>query len=300
MSAEILSLLSLLPIAAVALFLVVLRFPASRAMPISYLVAAGLALLVWKVPVVQVAAASVKGLVVAAELLYIIFGAILLLRTLRESGALRTIRQSFRGVSEDRRIQVIIIAWLFGSFIEGAAGFGTPAAVAVPLLVGLGFPPLAAVVSGMIIQCTPVSFGAVGTPILIGVGTGLAGEGTIDQFAGSVQYGGTDYSDGYSLLSDVGVRVALLHAIAGTMIPLLLAAMLTRFFGKNRSIWEGIAVWRFALVRRLGDDVAVLGGRLFLRSGISIAAWRIDRIDDRGAGRQSRLSHSRWRPAVGF
>ena len=70
---------------------------------------------------------------------------------------------------------MIIIAWLFGSFIEGVAGFGTPAAVAVPLLVGLGFPGMAAVTAGMIIQSTPVSFGAAGTPILVGVSTGLVG-----------------------------------------------------------------------------------------------------------------------------
>ena len=77
-----LTLLSLLPIATVAVFLVVLRWPASRAMPLSYVVAAGLALLVWQVPTVQVTAATIKGLIVAATLLYIIFGAILLLNTL--------------------------------------------------------------------------------------------------------------------------------------------------------------------------------------------------------------------------
>ena len=140
-SIVVLALLSLLPIAVVGVFLVGLRWPASRAMPISYATAAGLALLVWKVPVAQVAAASVNGLVVALSLLYIVFGAILLLNTLEQSGALGTIRRIFTEITPDRRIQVIIIAWLFGSFIEGAAGFGTPAAVAVPLLVALGFPP---------------------------------------------------------------------------------------------------------------------------------------------------------------
>ena len=259
MSTEILALLSLLPIAAVALFLVVLRYPASRAMPISYIVAAALALLVWKVPFTQVAAASVKGVIVAVELLYIIFGAILLLRTLRESGALRVIRDSFYGISEDRRVQVIIIAWLFGSFIEGAAGFGTPAAVAVPLLVGLGFPPLAAVVSGMIIQSTPVSFGAVGTPIVFGVSTGLAGEGTIDQFAA-----GAGFDDGYALLSVVGLRVAMLHAIAGILIPLFLVSMLTRFFGKNRSYGEGIELWRFAGFAALAMTIPYLAVAYYL------------------------------------
>ncbi|WP_345682884.1 L-lactate permease [Novipirellula caenicola] len=242
LSDEVLAFLSLLPIIVVAVFLVMLRWPASRAMPLAYLVACGLSLWVWQVDGWQVAAASVKGLIVAAELLYIIFGAILLLNTLRQSGALRTIRKSFQDISPDRRIQVIIVAWLFGSFIEGAAGFGTPAAIAVPLLVGLGFPAMAAVVSGVVIQSTPVSFGAVGTPILIGVSSGLAGEGTIDGFAQS-----HGFADGGTLLSLIGLRVAMLHAIAGTLIPLWLVALMTRFFGENRSFKEGLAVWRFAL-----------------------------------------------------
>ena len=139
MNTAVLTILALLPIITVAVFLVGLRWPASRAMPLSYIVAAGLALLVWQVPAVQVVAASINGLIVAFTLLYIIFGAILLLNTLQESGAIRTIRQGFTDITPDRRVQVIIIAWLFGSFIEGSAGFGTPAAVAVPLLVGSDF-----------------------------------------------------------------------------------------------------------------------------------------------------------------
>jgi lactate permease len=159
-----LALLSLIPIAVVALFLVGLRWPARTAMPLSYLTALGLALFVWRVPGAQVAAATVTGVVTAATLLWIIFGAIFLLNVLQESGALRRIRQGFTDITPDRRLQVIIVAWLFGAFIEGAAGFGTPAAVAVPLLVGLGFPGMAAVLAGMVIQSTPVSFGAAALP----------------------------------------------------------------------------------------------------------------------------------------
>jgi lactate permease len=229
-----LAFLSLLPIIAVGIFLVGLRWPASKAMPISYVVAVVLALFVWKVPGANVAAASVNGLVVAATLLYIIFGAILLLNTLQESGGIKTIRQGFTDISADRRIQVIIVAWLFGSFIEGSAGFGTPAAVAVPLMVGLGFPAMAAVIAGMIIQSTPVSFGAVGTPILVGVQTGLSADQTIT-------------GDFLSLVTMIGTKVALLHVIAGTLIPLFVVALMTRFFGKNKSFSEGIKVWRFAL-----------------------------------------------------
>ena len=113
-----LAFLSLLPIATVAIFLVLLRWPASRAMPLTYAVATVLALFVWQVPGMQVVAATINGIVVALTLLYIIFGAILLLNTLQESGAISAIRQGFTDVSSDRRVQVIIVAWLFGSFID--------------------------------------------------------------------------------------------------------------------------------------------------------------------------------------
>jgi lactate permease len=236
-----LALLSLLPIVVVAVFLVGLRWPASKAMPISYAAAALLALGVWQVPAAQVAAASVNGLVTAAALVYIIFGAILLLNVLQESGALQAIRQGFTGITPDRRIQVIIIAWLFGSFIEGAAGFGTPAAVTVPLLVGLGFPGMAAVVAGMVIQSTPVSFGAVGTPILVGMSTGLSDDAVR---ATAAQMG---YADWHAFLAMIGAKVAVLHTVAGTLVPLFVVALMTRFFGPDRSFADGLRVWRFAL-----------------------------------------------------
>ena len=245
MSIGMLAVLSLLPIIAVAVFLVVLRWPASRAMPICYFVAVMLVLFVWKVPGVQVVAASIKGLIVAGSLLYIIFGAILLLNTLQQSGGLRAIRKGFTDITPDRRIQVIIIAWLFGALMEAVAGFGTPAAICVPLLVGLGFPPLAAVVAGMIIQSTPVSFGAAGTPILIGVNGGLTSQEAVQTHVSLI---GHNWD---SFLSLIGARVALLHAIAGVLIPLILVSFLTRFFGKNKTFREGLAVWKFAIFASL-------------------------------------------------
>ena len=253
-----LSVLSLLPIITVAVFLVILRWPASRAMPLSLATAIFLALFVWQVPVLQVLAASVNGVIVALTLLYIIFGAILLLNTLQESGALRTIRQGFTDITPDRRIQVIIIAWLFGSFIEGSAGFGTPAAVAVPLLVGLGFPGMAAVTAGMIIQSTPVSFGAAGTPILVGVNTGLSADPRIAEYAAQLGY------DWDAFLAFVGVKVAILHAAAGTLVPLIMVSAMTRFFGKNRSLAEGLQVWKFALFAAFAMTVPYLAAAYFL------------------------------------
>jgi lactate permease len=266
MSTGLLATLSVLPIAAVAVLLVGFRMPASRAMPICYAVAVALSLGAWKVPFNQVAAASVNGLVTTFTLLYIIFGAILLLNTLHQSGALRTIRRGFTDISPDRRVQVIIIAWLFGSFMEGAAGFGTPATVAVPLLVGLGFPAMAAVMAGMVIQSTPVSFGAVGTPILLGVDKGLASNSSVATAYPQVQdymtaNGLTDWSQ---FLAMIGVKVALLHAIAGILVPLFVVCLMTRFFGKERSLFEGLKVWKFAVFAALAMIVPYLVVAIFL------------------------------------
>jgi lactate permease len=248
MSNGLLAVLSILPIAAVAVLLVGFRWPASRAMPICYAIAVVLAIGVWKVPFNQVAAATINGLVTTFSLLYIIFGAILLLNTLLQSGALRTIRRGFTDISPDRRIQVIIIAWLFGSFMEGAAGFGTPATVAVPLLVGLGFPAMAAVMAGMVIQSTPVSFGAVGTPVLLGIDKGLSSNSTMASAYPQVQEYMTTIglTDWHQFLSMIGVKIAVLHAITGILVPLFVVCLMTRFFGKNRSIVEGLKVWKFA------------------------------------------------------
>ncbi|MDE0789665.1 MAG: L-lactate permease [Woeseiaceae bacterium] len=256
MNTIILSVLSFLPILVVAIFLVGLRWPASRAMPLAYFTAAGLGLWVWGLSFNQVMAASVKGIIVATTLLYIIFGAILLLNTLQQSGALRVIRQGFTDVSPDRRIQVIIIAWLFGAFVEGSSGFGTPAAVAVPLLVGLGFPAMAAVVSGMIIQSTPVSFGALGTPILVGVGTGLSGDDSIYQYIQQAGItGATAESVGRPFLALIGQKVAILHAITGTLIPLFVVSLMTRFFGADRSFVDGLRIWKFAIFAALSMTI---------------------------------------------
>lgn len=247
-------LISLLPIIVVAVFLVGLRWPASKAMPLAYVTAILVAWFVWRLDAMQIAAASLEGLVVTLTLLYIIFGAILLLNTLSESGGLSVIRRGFTNITEDRRVQVIIIAWLFGSFIEGSAGFGTPAAVCVPLLVGLGFPAKSAVVSGMLIQCTPVSFGAVGTPILVGVNNGLEQSAAVRTYA--IEEGLSSWMQSLQetlpvvlpdLLPVIGAKVALIHAVAGTLIPLAVVSVMTRFFGANRCFSDGLRIWKFAL-----------------------------------------------------
>jgi lactate permease len=234
------ALLAVFPILLAGVLLVGFRIPARWAMPLVYVTAVVIGLSAWQMEAVMVAAASIQGLFLTFDLLFIIFGALLLLNTLEQSGGVAQIRDSFHGVSDDRRVQIVIIAWLFGSFIEGAAGFGTPAAIAAPLMVAMGFPAAGAVMIGMMIQSTAVTFGAVGTPVLVGVQGGVGGE----VFDAHLAAAGLDMR---AFLEMVTARAVILHGIVGTLMPTFMVVMTTRFFGANRSWTEGLSIVPFAL-----------------------------------------------------
>jgi len=257
MSLTLQALLASLPIITAAVMMVGFRWPAKIAMPVVYLLAVSIALFFWEISGTHILASTFQGLFVTFDILYISFGAILLLNTLKHSGAVNVIRAGFSNISDDRRIQMIICVWLFGAFIEGAAGFGTPAAITAPLLVALGFPAAAAVMLGMMVQSTPVTFGAVGTPILVGITGGLENPALTDMLAEH----GLTFSD---YLQFVTNRVALLHALTGTVMPLFMAVMMTRFFGKNKSWKEGLEVWPFAIFGGLAFTIPYYLTGIFL------------------------------------
>ncbi|MGF1690117.1 L-lactate permease [Photobacterium kagoshimensis] len=240
MTDTLLAILAFSPIVLAAILLVGLNWPAKHAMPVAFGLTVIIALFGWDMSANRVLASSIQGLMITIAVLWIVFGAIFLLNTLKHTGAITTIRNGFTDISTDRRVQAIIIAWCFGSFIEGASGFGTPAAIAAPLLVAIGFPALAAVLMGMMIQSTPVSFGAVGTPIIVGVNKGLDTHNITESLIAN----GSTW-DVY--LQQITTNVALIHACVGTLMPVLMAMMLTRFFGKNRSWTEGLDILPFAL-----------------------------------------------------
>lgn len=248
MPLSIQALIAASPIFLAGVLLIGFRWPAKRTMPTIYVISAVIALAVWKVPFSHIMASTIQGLFITFNILYIIFGAILLLNTLKHSGGIKTIRLGFTKISGDRRVQVVIIAWLFGAFIEGAAGFGTPAAITAPLMVALGFPAMAAVMIGMMIQSTPVTFGAVGTPILVGVKGGLESP----ELSAQLTAVGTNFE---SYLRLIGAEAAVLHGITGTLIPLFMVMMMTRFFGKNRSWTEGLSIAPFAIFGGLAFTV---------------------------------------------
>lgn len=240
MSIGFLALMAALPIVAIFIFMVGFRWPATKAMPLAFLITLILALVIWKTPGNWIVASTVNGMVIAFKILFIVFGALLLLFTMRESGAIEAINRGFTNISADKRVQAIIIAWLFGGFIEGSAGFGTPAALAAPLLLSLGFPALAAVMVALIANVTPVSFGAVGTPTLIGIQSSL----DIPSVQETIAQSGLTYVE---YMQQIGVWTALQHALPGLLLPLIMVSMMTRFFGEKRSIKDGLAIWPYAL-----------------------------------------------------
>lgn len=224
---------AVLPMVLVGVLMVGFSWPAIRAMPVGWLSAALAAGFFWGMPLRYLAAATLAGLINTVDILMIVLGALLILQLLTASGAIGRIAASMTSISRDRRVQLIVIAWLMGSFLEGAAGFGTPAAVGAPLLVGLGFPPLIAVVSTLIGDSTAVTFGAVGLPI----GGGFE---PLRDMVNMAQLPGFE-----SLLKDIGAYAGVLHFLIGTFIPLTLAAVMTKI--AEGSFRQGLAIWPLAL-----------------------------------------------------
>ena len=221
------------PLLVVAFLLVGLLWPAARAMPVAWLVAVVVGFGAWGMPPEWLLAASIVGVINALEIVYIVFGALVLLYTLMRSGAVDRINEGFASISEDRRVQIVLLAFFLATFIEGAAGFGTPAAVVAPLLLALGFPALAAVIAALVGHAIATTFGAVGTPVIVGVETSLSGlEGTL--------------SDGGFTISSFAVTAsgwsALFNAIVGVAMPLFAVGMIVYFFGEERSIEPALGV----------------------------------------------------------
>ncbi|WP_214829009.1 L-lactate permease [Exiguobacterium algae] len=232
---------ALMPIVAVLILLVILRLPASVAMPLSLVMTALLAFFVWQLDATRIMAATLQGLVIAVTTVWIVYGAIGMMNTMKEGGGMNAIRSGFVNITPDPRIQVLIVGWLFVSFIEGASGFGTPATVAAPLLMALGFPPIAAVVIALSADVSAVTFGAVGTPALIGIGNGLS----LD----------VNQPEAIEFLTDVVLQTVLIDMVVGLFIPFILILMLTRFFSKEKSIKPALEVFPIAIVAALAYSV---------------------------------------------
>ena len=243
MSNGVLALVAAIPMLVALILMVGLRMGAMKAMPIAWLACALGAFFVWKLPVDYITALTIQGAISAVGVLIIVFGALVLLHTLQYSGGMETIQYGMQGVSRDMRVQAIIVGYMFGAFVEGAAGFGTPGALAAPFMLALGFPPLAAAVLALIFNSFSVSFGAVGVTLLVGLQTAIktAIDGVIAAGAGG------EFLTSLDFIVYVGKTTTLLHAPMIFILPVFTLGFITRMFGANRSWSEGFAAWKFCL-----------------------------------------------------
>lgn len=251
MSISLLAFVALIPILVALVLMVGLRMGAMKAMPIAWLACAAGAFFVWNLPINYIAALSIQGAISAVGVLIIVFGALLILHTLQYSGGMETIQYGMQGVSKDMRVQAIIVGYMFGAFIEGAAGFGTPAALAAPLLLSLGFPPLAAAVICLVFNSFPVTFGAVGTPIIVGFGASV--KAVVEQ---AVIAGHFTSLEGFFKV--IGETVTLMHAPMAFILPIFMLGFITRFFGPSRKWSDGFAAWKFCVFAAVSFTIPYL------------------------------------------
>jgi lactate permease len=251
MSTNLLAIVAAFPILVALVLMVGLRWGAAKAMTLAWLSCALAAIFVWHLPVLYVSALSLQGVISAISVLIIVFGALLILHTLQYSGAMETIQYGMQSISKDMRIQAIIIGYMFSAFIEGAAGFGTPAALAAPLLLALGFPPLAAAILCLTLNSFPVTFGAVGTPIITGFGASL--EALIERAVAQ----GTFESHNH-FLEVIGQIVTFMHIPMIFILPIFTLGFITRFFGPNRSWKDGFAAWKFCIFAAVAFTIPFL------------------------------------------
>ncbi|MCO7205917.1 MULTISPECIES: L-lactate permease [Pseudoalteromonas] len=195
------TLVAALPIL-VLIWMMVKRSPIASyiALPITALIAALLQLFFFQADLRLLLANSFAGVLSVMTPISIIAGAILLNRMLAISGAETTIKHWLESISSNQVAQLMIIGWAFAFMLEGASGFGTPAAIAAPILVGLGFSPFKVIIFTLILNSIPVSFGAVGTPTWFG-------------------FSALNLDDGQVLA--ISRWTALCHVIAALVIPMI-------------------------------------------------------------------------------
>lgn len=144
------------------------KLPLLTASLATLLVIFGQTIFYWQIVPSVLFISFAKGLFLALDIFLIIFGALFFLEILKSLNIINNLAYYLGSFSKDYRVQVILLAWFFENFIEGTAGFGTPAAIVAPILVSLGLSPFNAVVLSLLGNSTASAFGAAGTPIRVG------------------------------------------------------------------------------------------------------------------------------------
>src|SRR6478736_3515964 len=212
------TLFAILPIVALFVLLGGLRLKAHIASLIALGVAILVAVIVYSMPVGQALDAGLEGMAFGLfPIMWIVWNAIWIFNMTEESGHFAVLRRSFGSVSDDQRIQAVIIAFSFGALLEALAGFGTPVAITATMLVAFGFKPVKAASVALVANTAPVAFGAIAIPIVT-----LAGLTELPK-------------------DDLGAMVGRQTPLLAVFVPLILVGMVDG--------WRGIkAVWPAALV----------------------------------------------------
>lgn len=162
------SAIALIPIIFFFLALAVFRLKGSVAGTITVVLALLVALFLYQMPVTLALSSAIYGFFYGLwPIAWIIIGAVFLYKVTVKTGQFDIIRSSILSLTEDQRLQMLLVGFAFGTFLEGAAGFGAPVAITAALLVGLGFKPLYAAGLCLIVNTAPVAFGAMGIPIIV-------------------------------------------------------------------------------------------------------------------------------------
>lgn len=215
-------LLALLPIAIIVVGMAGFNYPSKVVAPISWIVALFFGNVVFKTPLMNLAQTSWNGFLDGVRIVWLIFAAFTLLIVMVDSTAMDSIKRGLSKVTRDKRLMVLFLAIPFGTFLEGAAGAGAPAALAAPFLVGLGMNPVIAAAACLIGNSCPVSWGGAGVTTVVGAGAA-----------------GLDFVP-------VSVMTGKMMSLGYILLPILIIGFV---FGKKafRGIWKDVLVMGFVM-----------------------------------------------------
>lgn len=228
-------LLAFLPIFVALILMLRFRWGGAKAGAAGWLAALAVAALRFGAGAQVLACAQLKGLLLTLFVLYIIWTALLFYRVTDEAGAVETIGAELPRLTSDRGLQALLLGWVFSAFLQGMGGFGVPVAIIAPLLVGLGFPPAAAVVIPSVGHAWAVTFGSLGSSFYALIATtGRGGEELAPWSA--VMLGLSCLGCGAGALWAAGGRRTLQTGLAPLLVigPVMAAS---QFFVVTRGLW---------------------------------------------------------------
>jgi lactate permease len=268
-------LLAATPILLVVLLMTVVRWPAARAGLLGLLAAMGLASVAFGAGLDVQRVALARGLLMALDVLPIVWGAYLFYRVTAEGGAIDALGEALPALTPSRGLQALVIGWAFASFLQGVGGFGVPVAVTAPILVGLGFTPLTAVLAPSIGHAWAATFGSLASSLqAMASATGLAPAVLAPASALALGLVGVACGVGVAQAAE-GWRGAA--RLAGPITAIGAAMGLTHYLLAVQGMWP-LATVGAGLV---GVAVGLVLARL---AGPAHSAWNPDRLRRLGRG----------------